>query len=418
MESIIINGGNRLRGEIDIQGSKNSVLPILAACVVVDGISVIHNCPSLTDVDAAIKILEHIGCSVKRENHTLTVDSRNISCYNIPANLMREMRSSIVFLGSVISRLGKAELSLPGGCEIGLRPIDLHLSALRTLGVRIDESYGHLSCEADLPVKASTISLSFPSVGATENIILASVFAKGRTVILNAAREPEILDLASFLNKCGCKVTVEPEGTVVIDGVSRAVSAEHTVISDRIVALTYMSAVGATGGDVLLKKVDPSHFMSVNPVFEKAGCEIKVYDDSVRITSCGRLKCVRDIRTMPYPGFPTDAQAPVMTMLCKAKGTSVVVENIFESRYKHVSELVRMGANIKVEGRVAIIDGVDTLYGANVESIDLRGGSALVVAGLAAKGKTIISGINHIDRGYEKIEDCLKAVGADIERGE
>ncbi|MCM1543870.1 MAG: UDP-N-acetylglucosamine 1-carboxyvinyltransferase [Ruminococcus sp.] len=418
MESIIINGGKQLRGEIDIQGSKNSALPILAACVVVDGTSVIHNCPNLTDVDAAIRILEHIGCHVKRENHTVTVDSSSVSCYNIPTKLMREMRSSIVFLGSIISRLGKAELSLPGGCEIGLRPIDLHLAAFRALGVRIDESFGHLSCEAELPLKAVTVSLSFPSVGATENIMLASVFAKGRTVILNAAREPEIIDLAAFLNKCGCKVTVEPEGTVVIDGVKKAHSAEHTVISDRIVALTYMAAVGASGGDVLLKNVDPQHFMSVNSVFEKAGCHIATERSSVRIASSGKLNCVRDIRTMPYPGFPTDAQAPVMAMLCRAKGTSVVVENIFESRFKHVGELVRMGADIKVEGRVAIVDGVKTLYGANVESIDLRGGSALVVAGLAAKGKTVISGIRHIDRGYEKIEDCLRAVGAEIERGE
>ncbi len=418
MESIIINGTKKLRGEIDIQGSKNSSLPILAACVLVDGVSIIHNCPYLTDVDAAIKILEHLGCTVKRENHTLTVDSRSISCYNIPADLMHEMRSSIVFLGSMISRMGKAELSSPGGCEIGLRPIDLHLSAFRTLGVRIDESFGHLSCEADLPLKSATVSLSFPSVGATENIILASVFAKGRTIILNAAREPEILDLAAFLNKCGCKVKVEPEGTVVIDGVKKAHSAEHTVIPDRIVALTYMAATAAAGGDVILKNVDPSHFMSVNPVFEKAGCNVRPDGKSVRIISDSRLHCVRDIRTMPYPGFPTDAQAPVMAMLCKAAGTSVIVENIFESRYKHVGELVRMGAKIKVEGKVAIIDGVNTLYGSRVESIDLRGGSALVVAGLAAEGKTIITGIKHIDRGYEKIEDCLKAVGAEIERGE
>lgn len=331
---------------------------------------------------------------------------------------MHEMRSSIVFLGSIISRLGKAELSLPGGCEIGLRPIDLHLSAFRALGVKIDESFGHLSCEAQLPLKAANISLSFPSVGATENIMLASVFSLGRTVILNAAREPEILDLASFLNKCGCCVKVEPEGTIVIDGVKKAHSAEHTVISDRIVALTYMAAVGAAGGDVTLRKVDTSHFMSVNSVFEKAGCELYTKEDSIRIVSSGKLNCVRDIRTMPYPGFPTDAQAPVMAMLCKAKGTSVIVENIFESRYKHVGELIRMGADIKVEGRVAIVDGVSTLYGAHVESIDLRGGSSLVVAGLAAKGKTFISGVKHIDRGYEKIESCLRAVGAEIERGE
>ena len=329
MEKIIVRGSNRLFGEIDVQGSKNSSLPILAACVLVDGVSVIHNCPELSDVDAAVKILEHLGCSVKRENHTLYVDSTNITCYNIPQSLMREMRSSIVFLGSLLSRMGKAKMSSPGGCEIGLRPIDLHLSALSQLGVEIDESYGDIYCEIKNELTPAVISLSFPSVGATENIILASVFAKGRTTILNAAREPEISDLAAFLNKCGCRVFVKSEGTVIIDGVLKAHAAEHSVMPDRIAALTYMCAVGAAGGDVKLKNACPQSFLSVIPVFERAGCLIKTDENALCIKAQKRLSSVRDIRTMPYPGFPTDAQAPVMAMLCTAKGTSVIVENIF-----------------------------------------------------------------------------------------
>ncbi len=415
MKKIFVNGGKELVGEIDIQGSKNSSLPILAACVLVSGISCIHNCPDLSDVDAAIKILEHLGCRISRDNNTLYVDSRCISCYNIPHTLMREMRSSIVFLGSILSRKGRAKLSLPGGCEIGLRPIDLHLSSLKTLGVEVDESFGDIKCEKTKTVKDAVVSLSFPSVGATENIILASVFIPGQTTILNAAREPEINDLASFLNKCGCDVRIGSGGTVVIKGVLCAHGCEHTVMSDRIVALTYMSAVGAAGGNVLLKRVEPNTFLSVIPVFKEAGCKVIAQHDSVRIISEKRLNCVRDIRTMPYPGFPTDAQAPVMAMLCTAKGTSVIVENIFESRYKHVGELVRMGAKIKIEGKVAIVDGTDSLHCAAVTATDLRGGSALIVAALAADGKTAISGINHIERGYENICGCLGSIGADIE---
>lgn len=418
MGRIIINGGRKLDGEIDIQGSKNAALPILAACVAADGVSVIHNCPDLTDVSAAVEILRHLGCTVTREGHTLTVDSRNISCYNIPVKLMREMRSSIVFLGSILSRMGKAELCAPGGCEIGLRPIDLHLSALRSMGVQIDEKNGILMCEAKDGIQPKVITLSFPSVGATENIMLAAVFAKGTTTILNAAREPEISDLALFLNRCGCRVTVTAEGTVIVEGVKKAHAAEHTVIPDRIVTLTYMAAVAAAGGDVLLKKAAPRHFLTVNHVFEKAGCTVRCTDDSVRISRTGRLNCVRDIRTMPYPGFPTDAQAPVMAMLCTAKGTSVIVENIFESRFKHVPELERMGAKIKIEGRVALIDGVENLSGAHVNAIDLRAGGSLAVAGLAARGRTVIGSVHHIDRGYENIVGCLQAVGADAQRSD
>ena len=416
LQRIIINGGKKLYGEIEVQGSKNSTLPILAASVLVKGVSVIHNCPDLSDVSAAVSILEHLGCMVKRENNTLTVDSSEISCYNIPDCLMREMRSSIVFLGSVLGRTGKAVLSSPGGCDIGLRPIDLHLSSLRSLGVNIDESHGEINCSLENRISGGVISLSFPSVGATENIILACCISKGRTVILNAAREPEIKDLADFLNSCGGRISIGAQGTVVIDGVNKLHSSEHSVIPDRIVALSYMCAVASAKGEVSLKNVDTSAFMSVIPLFESMGCKIKDSGQHVSVKMSVRPRAIRDIRTMPYPGFPTDAQALVMAVLSKAWGTSVMVENIFESRFKHVPELMRMGAKIKIEGKVALIDGSENLYGASVTAPDLRGGAALVIAGLGAKGETCIDGLWHIDRGYENIEDTLSALGADIKR--
>lgn len=416
MEHIIIRGGNKLYGETRVQGSKNSSLPILAATVLVKGVSVIHNCPDLSDVRAAVSILEHLGCLVKRENNTLTVDSSVVSCYNIPDCLMREMRSSIVFLGSVLGRTGKAQLSSPGGCEIGLRPIDLHLSSLRKLGVTVDESHGEINCSLDKKIRGGVISLSFPSVGATENIILACCISRGRTVILNAAREPEIKDLADFLNSCGGRISIGSHGTIIIDGVEGLTSCEHKVIPDRIAALSLMSAVAAAKGQVTLRDVDTSAFMSVIPLFEAMGCEIKDNKDTLKIAMTKRPEAVRDIRTMPYPGFPTDAQAPVMAVLTLAKGTSVVVENIFESRFKHVPELQRMGAKIKIEGKVALIDGSENLYGASVTSPDLRGGASLIIAALGAAGETLIGGLGHIDRGYENIERTLADLGADIKR--
>ena len=415
-DTIVIKGGKRLDGEIYLQGSKNSSLPVLAATVLVDGVSVIHNCPDLTDVTAAVKILEHLGCTVTREGDTVTVDSRFVTGHSIPDTLMREMRSSIVFLGSVLGRTGNARLSSPGGCEIGLRPIDLHISSLKSMGVSVDESRGYVTCKKEKRRTDTVISLSFPSVGATENIILAGALGEGRTVILNAAREPEIRDLADFLNGCGCRVELTNQGTVIIDAVERAHGTVHRIIPDRIAAITYLSAVAVTGGDVLITNTDTDDYRTVLPFFEGAGCEITADRKKIRIKMNRRPLSLGDIRTMPYPGFPTDAQAPLMTVACLARGTSVIVENIFEGRFKHVGELVRMGAKIRLEGRIALIDGVESLYGTRVECPDLRAGAALVVAGLAAKGVTTVCSLSHIDRGYENIEACLKGLGADIER--
>lgn len=418
MKKIVVQGGKRLFGEIDVQGSKNSSLPILAACVLVKGVCVVRNCPVLSDTEAAAKILRHLGCQVDREGDALIVDSNTVDRYDIPVSLMQEMRSSIVFLGSILSRTGQVSLSFPGGCDIGLRPIDLHLSALKSLGFGVKEEHGRIFCKKSARGKDTVISLSFPSVGATENIILASVFLKGRTTVLNAAKEPEISDLAEFLNSCGCDVKIMPEGTIIIDGVKEAHGCEHRVLPDRIAALTYMCAVGAAGGSVLLKNTCPKIFLSALPVFEQAGCEIKIENENLLISARGKLQGVRDIRTMPYPGFPTDAQAPVMAMLAAARGTSVIVESIFENRFKHVPELCKMGANIKIEGRVAIVEGVEMLHSAAVCATDLRGGGALIAAALAAQGQTEIFNVSHIDRGYEKITDVIKSIGGMIERRE
>lgn len=416
MGKYIIEGQRKLRGEIDIQGSKNSALPILAATVLCKGVSVIHNCPRLSDIGATINILEHLGCEIKREDSTIIVDSTNVNRYDIPENLMHEMRSSIIFLGAVIGRLGKANISTPGGCEIGLRPINLHLEAMEKFGVMIEEGYGRLECTVEDGLKAANITLSFPSVGATENIILAASTAKGTTVIINAAREPEISDLADFLNGCGARISGAGESTVVIEGVQSLYGTEHTVIPDRIAAATYMAAAAITQGSVTLRNIIPSHIGSVNSVLEEMGCDISINGRNLTLVAPPRLQRVRIIRTMPYPGFPTDIQAPVMALTTVAKGTSVVIETIFESRYKHVSQLVRLGAKIMVDGRTAVIEGVDQLTGAEIVSPDLRGGCALVLAGLCAKGTTVVDAINHIDRGYDGLDEVLNSMGANIKR--
>lgn len=416
MDIIRITGSKKLEGEVQLQGSKNSALPILAACVSVNGISVIHNCPSLTDVDAAVKILEYLGCRVTRRESALVIDSGDVKRSDIPQHLMHEMRSSIVFLAPLLSRFGSACVSTPGGCEIGLRPIDLHLNAMRKMGVVIEEESGILSCSCPNGLSGAKIVLSFPSVGATENIMIAAATAKGTTVLVNAAREPEIRDLAVYLNSCGAKIKGAGEGTIVIEGVESLHGTEHSVIPDRIVASTFMAAAAATGGKVLIKGVVPSHITPVISAFEEAGCRVDSGASRLYICAPKRLGRVQTIRTMPYPGFPTDSQAIVMAMLCTADGTSMLIENIFENRFRHVQELRKLGAKIDVEGRVAVVEGVESLKAAHVYAPDLRGGAALIVAGLAAQGVTEIENVRLIDRGWQDIEKSLSALGADIVR--
>lgn len=416
MAKLMVQGGKRLCGELTVHGAKNSALPLLAASLLSDTPSVIHNCPELSDVDSSIHILEWLGCRVKREGSTIVVDSSSIDRCDIPDTLMREMRSSVVFLGAIAAKCGKARISFPGGCELGPRPIDLHLTALRQMGLTIDEGHGELDCYAQNGLTGTEITLSFPSVGATENIMLAGATAKGTTRILNAAREPEISDLADFLNGCGARIYGAGEGTIRIEGVSRLSGTEHTVIPDRICAATYMAAAAVTQGNICLRGIIPAHLGPVLSLFSEAGCDLSLNGRDLRITAPPRLHSLKTVRTMPYPGFPTDAQAPVMSMAALADGTSVFVENIFESRYKHVGELMRLGAHIKVEGKVAVVEGVPRLSGAPVEATDLRGGAALVVAGLAAEGVTEITGLHHLDRGYEHMEDTLRAMGAVLER--
>jgi UDP-N-acetylglucosamine 1-carboxyvinyltransferase len=413
---LLVTGRQKLSGKTYIQGAKNSALPILAATILTKGENVIYNCPELSDVDASERILRYLGCEVKRSGKTLLVNADDVSRYDIPDELMRQTRSSIVFLGAVLARTGKARLSFPGGCEIGPRPIDLHLKALRELGAVIKEKHGYLDCTAPNGLCGTRIALSFPSVGATEDIMIAACLAKGTTTITNAAREPEICDLADFLNECGAKIYGAGEGVIVIDGCTSLECAHHTIIPDRIAAATLMSAAAVTGSQIQLAGVIPSHLASVVPIFEDAGCKIRCIDGNMTFSAPKRLKSMKTVRTMPYPGFPTDAQAMLLAAACTAEGTSVFVENIFENRYRHVGELVRMGANIKTEGKVAVVEGVNSLYGASVKAADLRGAAALVVAALGAEGESEISGVRYLERGYENLEITLSELGADIKK--
>lgn len=416
MSAFVISGGRRISGSLRVQGSKNSVLPILAATVLTEGKSVIHNCPDLSDTGGTVRILKNLGCKVIREGNTIIVDSTDISSTEIPERLMREMRSSVIFLGAILGRMKSAVVSTPGGCEIGLRPIDLHLYAMKQLGVQVDENYGKLICTAPNGLKGKKITFSFPSVGATENAILASVTAMGTTTIVNAAREPEIIDLCDFLNKCGGEIYGAGESVITIKGKEKLYPCEYSVICDRIACATYLIAGAVTGGDITLENTNPVHLSAVLPLLEETGCDINIRCRAIRLKAPRRLNRIDKIITQPYPGFPTDAQAPFTTLVCVAKGTSVIVENIFESRFKHIPELVRMGAKIRMEGRVAVIDGVDRLYGAEVVSPDLRGGAALVLAGLCAEGETVVNNIKFIDRGYEDFENNLSMLNADVKR--
>ena len=420
-QRIVINGGRRLEGEISVQGAKNSALPLLAACVLCDGESVLHNCPRLSDCDAACRILECLGCKCRREQTTVTVNASVINGTEVPASLMREMRSSIVFLGSVLARCKSCRMSFPGGCELGPRPIDFHLAALREMGADIEERHGYLECTAPKGLHGARIALSFSSVGATENIMLAAALARGVTEIHNAAREPEIVDLANFINKCGGKVSGAGGSTVAIEGVERLSPCEHRIMPDRIAAATYLCCCGAAGGELILTDVNSGDLRPVTAVLEQMGCSIYSYgkkreENNIFINLHRPLISPGTIRTNVHPGFPTDAQPPLMALTTMASGTTVFVENIFENRFKHASELTRLGAKISVEGKVAVVSGVKGLSGAELVATDLRGGASLITAGLAAEGTSKISGICYVDRGYESIEKVLRSVGADIRR--
>ena len=408
-----VSGGNKLFGDLRIQGSKNAVLPIMAAAIITGCETELINCPRLSDVEAAMSILRHLGCKAERDGDTVNIDSRGMNRTDIPHDLMREMRSSVIFLGAILARSHEATLSYPGGCELGARPIDLHIEALRSLGAEINEQGGSLYCR-DSGLKGARINLSFPSVGATENAMLAACGADGETVITNAAKEPEIVDLQEFLKKLGANCSGAGTSTITISGFTPQKKVGHRVMPDRITSATILCCVASAGGSVTIKSVVPSDFETVTSVLENMGCGIERRKNTVKITVDRQLRAPRPIITRPYPGFPTDAQPLLMAACLRAEGTTAFTENIFENRYRHAAELCRLGADISVVGRVAMVTGVSELIGAPVNATDLRGGAALVAAALGAKGETLIYDTGHIARGYEEFDKMLMSLGADI----
>jgi len=413
-QAISLRGGKSLEGEISVQGAKNSALPILAAAVLCRSQVTLYNCPRLTDCDAALRIMTALGCTCKREGAAVTINPSVITTTEIPLSLMREMRSSVIFSGALLGREKQCRLSFPGGCEIGARPIDFHIAAFKKMGVNVRDEHGYLICTAE-KIVGTKIVLPLPSVGATENVMLAAVLAEGVTEIHNAAREPEIADLAKFLTKCGAKISGAGSGTIIIEGVSELKGCDYTIMPDRIAAATYLCCGAVTRGELLLTKADYRSSEPVLSVLEQMGCSIYSFgEDSIYLNAKKRLKAPPTIRTSAHPGFPTDAQ-PVLMALCAAvSGTSIFVETIFENRYRHVGELLRLGAHINVEGRVAVVEGTEHLSGAELMATDLRGGAAMITAGLFAEGVTKVGNAAYIYRGYEDIEEKLRSVGADI----
>lgn len=413
LSQIEVIGGNELHGELNIHGSKNAILPILAATVLNKGICKINNYPNITDVLHMNKILESMGCTINVEGNSLIVDATDITSIEVSDEHVRKMRSSIILLGALLGRKKSVTISFPGGCSIGARPIDLHLKALKKLNVEIKEDDGLLYCSTK-EIKGQDIVLDFPSVGATENIILACVRSVGTTKIIGSAKEPEIIELCNFLNLMGANIIGAGSDCIIIEGVNEVHDVEYTLCADRIVTGTYMAALAGCHGQVTLLGAGYKELYSVVETLADMGCNILCGSDYITISSYQTPKAIDILRTSPYPGFPTDMQSQIMVALTIADGTSVIIENIFEARYKNVSELAKMGANIILEGKMAVVKGVRTLHGAEVLASDLRGGAALVSAGLIAEGKTTVDNISYIARGYEDIVRDFSILGANI----
>ncbi len=416
MEKLFIQGGRRLSGTVKISGAKNAVLPVIAASLLASTPSVIEEIPDLDDVRTITEVLQYLGLTTRwQEPGSLFIDSTGIKSCEASYELVRKMRASFLVMGPLLSRFQEARISLPGGCAIGSRPIDLHLKGFEALGAEIILGHGFIEARAPHGLQGAKIYLDFPSVGATENIMMAASLAKGQTIIENAAQEPEIVDLANYLNSMGANVRGAGTNAIRIEGVRQLTGTTYAVIPDRIEAGTYMAAAAITGGDVVLKNVLFEHMKPLVAKLKEAGVSIDVEVDQIRVNATEGLRAA-DIKTLPYPGFPTDMQAQFMALMTVAKGSSVITETVFENRFMHVDELKRMGANIKIDGRIAMVDGVARLTGCPVTATDLRAGAALVVAALAAEGRTEIGSVHHIDRGYDRIVDKLKGLGADISR--
>ena len=414
MSSYIIEGGRKLAGEIDISGSKNAALPIMAATILNKGVTVIKNIPNIRDVKMMCSILEVLGCTVKKEKNKVIVDATNVNNCEIPENLMREMRSSVIIAGALIGRLHECKFTYPGGCEIGARPINLHLEAFEQLGVTLKEDNGFINCTCN-KLQGTDIVLDFPSVGATENVMLASSLADGVTYIRNVAREPEIKNLQDFLNSMGANIVGAGSNTIVVRGVPKLHDSEFAIIPDRIEAGTYLCMAAITKGEIKINHVNSEHISAIVHKLKQINCKVGVSKDSIYLKVTRELLGT-NIKTMPYPGFPTDMQSQFVTLLSIVNGTSIVVENIFENRFKYVNGLIKMGANITIEGRTAIIQGVKKLSSATVEAKELRGGAALVAAALAADGKSTVSEIEYLERGYENLVEKLTILGAKINK--
>lgn len=417
MEKLIVKGGNRLVGAVKTSGAKNAVLPIIAASILGTTPSHLDEVPMLEDVHTISEVLKCLGLSVEcsPEKNVLDIDSTEITSYEAPYELVRTMRASFLVMGPLLARIGKARISMPGGCAIGARPIDIHLKGFEALGVKIEQGHGYIEASAPEGLKGTSIYFDFPSVGATENIMMAASLAEGTTILENAAEEPEIVDLANYLNKMGAKIRGAGTDTIRIEGVDKLHGADYTIIPDRIEAGTYMIAAAMTGGDVVVENVLPEHQKPLIAKLREAGAVVEEDIDKVRVIGKNPLQAV-SIKTLPYPGFPTDMQAQMMAMMVIAEGRSKVTETVFENRFMHVVELNRMGAQISTEGRSAVIDGPCKLTGCDVRATDLRAGAAMILAGLVAEGTTRIGDLHHIDRGYENIVAKLKNLGADIER--